>query len=125
MNAHEIAKAANTLRNTAEYVEIYAQGAEPFSRWSMARDAWTAYKQAAHLYREAARTPSNTTSSAEISHWQKMAEDAFQVQAAVPPPPEGHAGPRIEQAGFPVRRIAGDGSADHQSGHAALVLHCG
>jgi hypothetical protein len=41
--------------------------------------------------------------------WQKMAEDAFQVQAAVPPPPEGHSGPRIEQAWFHVRRIAGDG----------------
>ena len=50
-------------------------------------------------------------SLARPSHpdWQKMAEDAFQVQAAVPPPPEGHSGPRIEQAWFHVRRIAGDG----------------
>jgi len=50
-------------------------------------------------------------SLARPSHpdWQRMAEDAFQVQAAVPPPPEGHAGPRIEQAWFHVHRIAGDG----------------
>jgi len=41
--------------------------------------------------------------------WKKMAEDAFQVQAAVPPSPEGNVGPRIEQSWFHVRRIAGDG----------------
>ena len=31
------------------------------------------------------------------------------LSSAVPPPPEGHSGPRIEQAWFHVHRISGEG----------------
>lgn len=74
----------------------------------------TSHSVQAATRRARATWPSFATAFASLarpSHpdWQRLAEDAFQVQAAVPPPPEGHTGPRVEQAWFHVRRIAQDG----------------
>jgi hypothetical protein len=81
MNPEKIARAANTLRNTADHVERVARESGPWTQWQMARDAWAAYKEAANLYREAARTPSNTTTQAQVHHWHNSAERVEQDAA--------------------------------------------